>query len=172
MRMVISFATLWACLIIESTVFQIPPINVVQPDFILVSLIVLALVRGARYAMVFGVLIGLVQDAVFSTFLGLNAFTYGVIAYFAGAAFSQFLHRNVAVTFLITVIATAIQEWFTFGLMRMFEATAYTWQTVLVHSLWQMIQNGLLLLLLYPILTRLFGLKTKPRYPQGKPESS
>lgn len=172
MKNVLAFILLWACLLIQSTIFQITPINVIQPNFILVMLIGVALARGPKSAMFLGVLIGLVQDAVFGSFLGLNAFTYGVLGYFSGAWFAQFLHRNIAVTFLITVIATFIQQWFTFGLTRMFDATAYTWSGVMAHSLSEMIQNGLLLLLLYPAILRLFGVRTRSAYAKQSTEAS
>lgn len=164
MRQIIAFFTLWAALIVQSTIFQVPPVNVVQPNFILVALIVLALAQGARTALVLGIMIGLVQDAVFGSFLGLNAFTYGVLGYFAASAFSQFLHKNITITFLVTLAATFIQQWFTFGLTRMFDVTAHSWRMVTADSLWQMMQNGVLLLLLYPVFIRLFGLKTKSGY--------
>lgn len=171
MKNVIAFLILWLGLLIQSTLFQIPPFDVIQPNFILVTLVVIALANGPKSAMVLGVLIGLFQDAVFGSFLGLNAFTYGVIGYFGGAWFSQFLHRNVAVTFLLTVIATFVQQWLTFGLTRMFDATLYSLRGITAHSISEMIQNGVLLLLLYPLLIRLFGRKNKPPFSRSARDS-
>ncbi|MCL6446514.1 MAG: rod shape-determining protein MreD, partial [Alicyclobacillus sp.] len=93
--------------------------------------------------------------------LGLYAFIYGVLAYFAATAFTQFLHRNVAITFLVTVVCTFLQTWMSFGMTRLFDVTAYSWHVVLSRSLWQMIVNGITLLVLYPWLTKL--LRSRPR---------
>ncbi|MBX5437205.1 MAG: rod shape-determining protein MreD [Alicyclobacillaceae bacterium] len=164
MKNALAFVLLWAGLILESTLFEIPPVKLVHPDLVLVCLVVISLTRGARAALMMGVLIGLLQDASFGAFLGLNAFTYGVLGYFAAAAFAQFLQRNLALTFLVTIVCTFVEEWLTFGLTRMFNVTGYAWRTVLAHSLWQMIVNGIVLLLLYSPLVRWLSERPRGRY--------
>ncbi len=81
-----------------------------------------------------------------------NAFTYGVIAYFAATIFQQFLHRSLALTFFLTVCFTFVEKWMTYGLTRLFDVTAYRADAVLRQSLQEMIVNGVFLLLLYPLL--------------------
>ncbi|MDQ0188320.1 rod shape-determining protein MreD [Alicyclobacillus cycloheptanicus] len=164
MRNVIAFFVLWLALIIQSTLFQIPPIRVLQPNLVLVVLMVAAMTRGPRAAMVLGVLIGLIQDVMFSSFVGLNAFTYGVIGYFAAATFSQFLQRNFSIAFMITVVFTFIQMWITFGMTRLFNVTGFSWNTVLADSLSEMIQNGIALLVFYRPLVAWFTGKPRGRY--------
>ncbi|MCL6598479.1 MAG: rod shape-determining protein MreD [Alicyclobacillus macrosporangiidus] len=154
MRNAIAFALLWLALILQSTWFQIPPLHEIQPDFVLVVLTVAALTRGPRPALVMGVLIGVIQDANYGSFLGLYAFAYGVVGYFSAVFFSQFLQRNVALTFVVTVCATFLFEWLTYGMTRLFGVTAYTWQVALALTLQQMIIDGVTLLVLYPILVR------------------
>jgi len=164
MKNVLSFLLLWLGLIIQCTVFQIPPFNVVNPDFVLVTLIVVALIRGPKTALLCGILIGIVQDVSFGSFIGLNAFAYGVVGYFSAAAFSQFLHKNVAITFLVTVAFTFIHVWITYGMTRMFDVTAYSWRYVLSHALAQMMMNGVLLLLLYAPVKKWIQPKSQGRY--------
>ncbi|MCL6548642.1 MAG: rod shape-determining protein MreD [Alicyclobacillus sp.] len=164
MRNLVAFVTLWASLVIQSTAFQIPPLHLVQPNLVLVVLVLVSLTRGARAALVLGVLVGFIQDAAFGEFLGLNAFTYGIVGYFAATAFAQFLHRNLALTFLVTVVCTFVQEWMTFGMTRMFNVTGYSWNTVLAHCLWQMIINGVTLLILYSPLVRWLSSRPRSRY--------
>ncbi|MCF8563555.1 rod shape-determining protein MreD [Alicyclobacillus tolerans] len=171
MRNAVALVVLWLALVIQSTVFQIPPINVVQPNLVLVVLMVTALARGPAVALLLGVAVGFIQDVVYGSFIGLNAFTYGVIGYFAASFFAQFLHKNISITFLVTIITTFIQDWMTFGLTRMFGVTAYSWHTVFTNSLWQMIVNGITLLVVYPWLTRLFIAKSRGRYSQDGQES-
>ncbi len=168
MRVAIAFFALWAGLVLESTVFQISPFSIFHPNFTLVVLVLVALARGPKSALILGVVIGLGQDVNFGQFIGLNAFTYGVVGYFAATAFMQFLHRNIAITFLITVIFTFIQVWITYGLTRMFDVTAYSGTVVMTKSLWQMIVNGIVVLLLYPWLPKWFADKAGTKYGEGE----
>jgi rod shape-determining protein MreD len=87
-----------------------------------------------------------------------------VVGYFSAAAFVQFLHRNIAITFLVTVSFTFVYEWMTYGLTRLFDVTAFGWRTVLSTSLESMIVNGVLLLLLYPLLTKWFTGRSRRKY--------
>jgi rod shape-determining protein MreD len=166
MRNVIAFGWLWLGLIIQTTLFQVPPINVIQPNFVLVVLVIIALSRGTRASLVLGILIGFVQDVNYGSFIGLNAFAFGVIGYFAAATFAQFLHRNVVLTFLIAIVCTFIFEWITFGMTRLFGVTAFSWHGVLTMTFGQMIVNGITLLVLYPLLIKTLTSRPQPRYRQ------
>ena len=172
MKNVLAFLLLWLGLIVHSTLFQIPPLNVVQPDLVMVLLIIIALTRGPRAALVLGILIGLVQDMVFGSFLGLYAFTYGVVGYFAATAFAQFLQRNVAITFLVTIVFTFLQNWVTYGIASLFGLTSLPWATVLADSLAQMIVNGIALLLLYSPVGKLLFEAHRGRYREDGSDAS
>lgn len=164
MRLAIAFLLLWVGLILEATLFQIPPFNVIHPGFVLVILVLIALMRGPNTAVIFAIVIGLIQDICYGSFIGLNAFSYGMVAYFSGALFSQFLHRNLVITFLATVVLTFSHTWLTFGLTRLFDVTADRPAFVLSQSLMTMLINGLLVLMLYPLLTQLFLRHRRNRY--------
>ncbi|MFB5191107.1 rod shape-determining protein MreD [Alicyclobacillus fastidiosus] len=164
MKLAITFLMLWVGLILEATLFQIPPMNVVHPGFVLVLLVLIALMRGPNTAVVMAVMIGLVEDISYGSFIGLNAFSYGLVAYFSGAVFGQFLHRNLAVTFIDTLIMTFMYTWITYGLTRLFDVTADRPMFVLQQSLITMMINGLLVLMLYPLVTKLFSQGKRNRY--------
>ncbi|QQE81306.1 rod shape-determining protein MreD [Alicyclobacillus sp. SO9] len=164
MRNIIAFLLLWLGLVIESSLFQIPPLDTIQPNLVLIILMVVSVTRGPRTALVLGVLIGLVQDVDFGSFIGIDAFTYGFIAYFAATVLSQFLQRNIAITFLFTVVFTFVQEWMTFGFTRLFDITGFAWNTAMTQTVWQMMVNGVFLLLLYPLLTKLLVPPEKRSY--------
>ncbi len=172
MKILVAFLTLWVGLILEATIFQIPPMNVIHPNLVLVVLILVALTRGPKTALVLGVIIGLVQDVDYGQFIGLNAFAFGVVGYFAGTAFTQFLHRNVAITFLITVIFTFLHVWITYGMTRMFDVTAYSGTVVLAKSLWQMIVNGIVVLMFYPWMVKWFTDRARSKYADVDGESA
>ncbi|GEO25826.1 rod shape-determining protein MreD [Alicyclobacillus acidoterrestris] len=164
MKLTIAFLMLWVGLILEATVFQIPPMNAIHPGFVLVILVLIALMRGPNTAVVMAVLIGLIEDISYGSFIGLNAFSYGLIAYFSGALFGQFLHRNLAVTFIDTLMMTFVYTWITYGLTRLFDVTADRPIFVFQQSLVSMMVNGLLVLMLYPLVTRLFTNHKRNRY--------
>lgn len=157
MRILLAFLSAWIGLILESTVFQIPPMNAIHPGFVLVIIVLIALIQGTRMSIVMAIAIGLIQDICYGSFIGLNAFSYGVVAYFAGAVFSQFLNKNLAVTFMTTLSLTFTQTWMTYGLTRLFEVTADRPVYVLSESLVAMLLNGILILMLYPIMNKLLA---------------
>jgi len=164
MKNLICLAMLWLSLIVESTVFQVPPMKTIQPDLVLVCIVLVALVRGPRTGLILGICIGFIQDVNFASFIGLSAFLYGVVGYFSGAAFQQFLHKNLPITLFVTVFFTFVVQWVSYGLTRMFGVTAYSWQTVLSHSLFETIVNGVALVLLYPWCISLFTDRVKRKY--------
>ncbi|GGI96244.1 hypothetical protein GCM10010885_02360 [Alicyclobacillus cellulosilyticus] len=164
MRNVLAFAILWLALIVQSTLFQVQPLRLVQPNLVLVTLCFVALARGVRPALVLGVLIGFIQDFDYGTFVGLYAFAYGLTGYFAAAMFAQFLQRNVALTFLVAIGQTFAFDWVTYGITRLFDMTTSGWRPVLAHSLWDMLVDGICTLLLYPLLTRWFTARGGSRY--------
>ncbi|GMA52359.1 hypothetical protein GCM10025857_37160 [Alicyclobacillus contaminans] len=164
MKNVIAFLFLWLGLIIQSTLFQVPPIRLIQPNFVLVLLVLTAVTRGARVALVLGVVVGFIQDVDYGSFLGLNAFVYGLIGYFAAAVVAQFMQRNVPLTMLVTVVCTFVQNWLSYGLTRLFDITAYSAHAVLSFALEQMVINGVLLLFLYPLAMRTLVDRGQKRY--------
>lgn len=170
MRLAGAFVAMWIGLILEATIFQIPPFDAIHPGFVLVILVLLALMRGPNTAVLFAIAIGLIQDICYGSFIGLNAFSYGVIAYFAGALFSQFLHRNLAITFLTTLVLTFFHTWITYGLTRLFDVTADRPTFVLSESLVTMMMNGILVLILYPLSIRLLTRQGYSRYDSSTTE--
>lgn len=164
MKALIAFVSLWVGLVLQATLFEIPPMDAIHPDFVLVILILLALFRGPNLAMVFGIAIGLVQDICYGPFIGLNAFAYGVTAYFAAAVFGQFMQKNLAIAFLTTMGLSFVHSWLTYGFMRLFELTSDSFQFALSASLQSMIVNGLVALVLYPLYSSLFNRPKRRRY--------
>lgn len=164
MKASIAFASLWMGLILQATLFEIPPMDAIHPDFVLVILVLLALFRGANLAMMFGIAIGLIQDVCYGPFIGLNAFAYGVTAYVAAAVFGQFMQKNLAIAFLTTMGLSFVHSWLTYGFMRLFEVTSDSVQYALSASLQSMIVNGVVALALYPVYRALFNRPRRRRY--------
>jgi len=164
MRNLLAFVCLWFGLILQATVFEVPPLSLVQPNIVIVLLILIALTRGPRVALILGVVTGFIQDVNYSSVIGLNAFAYGFVGYFAGAVLAQFIQRSISMAFIICVVCTFIYDWMTYGMTRLFDVTSYSWRGVMSVSLEQMMLNGILLLVLYPLCIRWFTNKSGHRY--------
>lgn len=120
--------------------------------------------RGPNAAVLFAIAIGLIQDICYGSFIGLNAFAYGVVAYFAAAVFGQFMQRNLAVTFFTTIVLTFVHLWIAYGLTRLFAVTADSPSYVLTQSMVSMMINGIVALMLYPAFVRLLARPRHSRY--------
>ncbi|MBX6352886.1 MAG: rod shape-determining protein MreD [Thermoflavifilum sp.] len=167
MSAVKAFLCVWLALVVDATWFQLPGIQGAAPNLVLVTLVILASVQGARRALIMGVLVGLIEDAVYGPFLGLDSLAYGAVGYFAAVLVEQFLHRNLLVTFLATCVLTFAQEWFDAGLTYMLGMAALGLRSVLAASLWHMLVNGLALLVLYPLLRVWLTPRRRSRYSDG-----
>jgi rod shape-determining protein MreD len=159
-----AFGLAWAALLLNATWFQIAGLRSVAPNLVLVVLVCVAVAQGSRNALLVGALIGFVEDVVYGPFLGLSTFTYGAVGYFASVLAEQFLQRNLLITFLVTSVLTFAQEWFDYGLTQMLGVTALSARLELAQSLWDVVMNGVALLLLYPVLLKWLQPKKRSRY--------
>jgi rod shape-determining protein MreD len=149
MRGVLIFLALWIALILESTLFQIPPMTSIHPDIVVVLLMYIAMVLGVRQVVLYGFAIGLVEDVVYGRFIGLYAFTYALIGYFAGLLFRMFFQKSIVILLLIVLGATGVFELITVGISGLYEVSDFTLVTVLEYTVRTMIFNGVLALLIY-----------------------
>ncbi len=171
MKNLLAFVILWTALLIQSAIFAAIPGHWPRPDLVLVVLVMVSLIRGPRVSLLLGVLIGGIVDVNYNSFIGMNAFAYGFIGYFAAVILQQFLHRNIAVTFLVVVSCTFIFDWMTYGMTRILAVSSLPLQSVMTHTLAEMIVNGVCLLLLYSGLARWLSDKPKHRYGGPKVDS-
>ncbi|QSO53298.1 rod shape-determining protein MreD [Alicyclobacillus curvatus] len=164
MKNVLAFFLLWIGLTLQATVLQIPPLSAIQLNFDVVLLVLIAMTRGPRVALVLGIAIGFIEDVNYGAFIGLNAFAYGFIGYLAGTILSQLISRSVVSTFLVSLCCTFVYNWLTYGMTRLFDVTSYSWVGVMSVSIEQMMLNGVLTLILYPFAMRWFTNQEKRRY--------
>jgi rod shape-determining protein MreD len=171
MNLLKAFVLAWMALLLDATWFQVPGLRSVAPNLVLVVLVCVAVAQGSRNALIVGAMVGLVEDAVYGPFVGLNGFTYGAVGYFAAVIAEQFLHRNLLIAFLITCLLTFAQEWFDEGLTQMLGVASLSFQMAMAQSLWHMLMNGIALLLLFPILMRWLRPKQRSRYAESPEET-
>ncbi|RIV29166.1 rod shape-determining protein MreD [Alicyclobacillaceae bacterium I2511] len=171
MKNLLAFIFLWTALLVQVAVFAAVPGHWPRPDLVLVVLVMVSLLRGPRVSLILGVVIGAIVDVNYNSFIGMDAFAYGFIGYFAAVLLQQFLHRNIAVTFLVLVSCTFIFDWMTYGMTRLLAVSSLTLQSVMTHTIAGMIVNGVCLLLLYSGLVRWLSNKPKQRYGEAGSDS-
>ncbi|NLJ78748.1 MAG: rod shape-determining protein MreD [Tissierellia bacterium] len=92
--------------ILETTLF--PHFNVfrILPNMGLVIVVSVAILRDRKTGSIVGLTVGLLQDTIFSGVIGINAFIYFFLGYFAGMAGSKLSRDNVLTPFILTLGST------------------------------------------------------------------
>jgi len=157
MHPILIMLTMMGMMVIQSTVLQVQPFSFVAPNICFVMLLFVSVNRGPMTALYIGLATGLIQDILFGTYLGPNAFTYAAIGYFAGATFRGYWARNLVIVVLIMLGYTVLQELTLYGLSRLFGYAHADLTAAFTHALRMMIWNGILALLLYTPSMRLLG---------------
>jgi rod shape-determining protein MreD len=160
MHPAILFILLMGLTIIESTVFSIPPLNFFHPQLTIVTVMLIALFRGPSMALILGVLIGLVRDIVYGTFIGMEMFTMGLVGYFSGSTFRLFLRRHLVLVVMTVIAFTAVYNVVTYGISVLFAQKKADISVVLVESIRMMIMNGIITLFLYVPASKYLPLRT------------
>lgn len=150
------FVVLLIGFMIQGTVFQVQPFNAVQPTLTVILILLIAFFRGGSLSLVLGLLLGLVQDIVYGSFIGMHSFSLAVVGYFSGSTFRMFLHRSFLL-FMMTLLGYSfVYEVLNYGIARLFGSMRIDFSLVVAHSMRTMIFNGILAFFLYPLAARYF----------------
>lgn len=93
-------------LILQSTIFPLFEVLGKVPNTALIIVVVLALAKGRFYGGLFGLLIGLLQDVIFSMTIGVNAIIFFFAGYFIGYVEDTFARESVINVIIFTALAT------------------------------------------------------------------
>lgn len=108
--------------IFQSTILPYFEIFRVVPNTALIIVVVLALAKGKYYGGIYGLIIGLIQDIMYSTVIGINAFILFFAGYFIGFVEDTFARDNIlnpiAFTALTTVYYNILYSLFLYFLSR------------------------------------------------------
>jgi rod shape-determining protein MreD len=157
MHPVLILLTMMVALVIQSTVLQVQPFSFITPNLVLVLLLYVSMMRGSLTALYTGLLIGLTQDILFGTYLGLYAYTYATIGYFAGTTFRTYWSRQLVMAILIMLGYSFLAELTAYGLSRLFGYAHVGLMAAVTHTIRIVIWNGILALLLYVPTVRLLA---------------
>lgn len=106
MKIFLIILTIIINLIIQSTILPYFEIFGVVPNTALIIVVVLALGKGKYYGGIFGLIIGLLQDVIFSVTIGVNGVIFFFIGYLIGFVEDTFARDNIANPIILTALAT------------------------------------------------------------------
>lgn len=143
-------------IIFQSTLLPYFSIFGILPNTALILIIIVALLKGKYFGAFFALIMGLIQDILFSSVIGVNALIYFIIGYLIGLSRksldteNNFIH--VIFTIITTVFYNSIYALFLFFLSRDLDS-----QIVLknIFSL-EILYNTILVLVIYKPLSKIF----------------
>lgn len=144
-------------LLFQSTFLQYFEIFGIVPNTALIIVVVLALAKGKNHGGIFGLIIGLLQDIIFSMTIGVNAIIFFFIGYFIGFVEDTFARDNVINPIIFTGLATIFYN-IMFSLFMYFLSRNITFIAAVksVFSL-EVIYNCLVSIIIYKIFYVLFS---------------
>jgi len=86
-----------------------PALNLI-PDFILIYVVIRAVIYGAKDAMIYGAVGGLLQDVFITSFIGLFTTVKTAVAFLAALLSGRFFPENLLIPPLAVFLATIVHE--------------------------------------------------------------
>lgn len=125
----------------------------ITPDLSLVYIVCTALFWGEEYGLATGFSLGMLQDLLFSSFLGKYTFIYIIIGYVSGVIRHNFFHENVEVAVIMTAVFTLLSH-----IYQMFIEIIYGMQInylSIFFSGFIIIYNSIICIFIYYLLKKL-----------------
>lgn len=130
------------------------------PNTALVLTVIIAILRGKYYGLFFGLAIGLVQDILFGTVIGINAFLYSMIGYSIGLIQNILNTENMIVPTLFSSIATIVYN-FLYAIFIYFLSREITFSILIKKTFSiEIILNFLVSIVIYKLLSKVFKVPT------------
>ena len=156
MTILLIFLMIILNLVIQSTLIPYIGVFGVVPNTALVIVVIIALRKGRVYGSIFGLLAGLLQDVLFSAVIGVNGLILFFIGYYVGFAANAFTRETAVNPFIFSALGTIFYN-MVFSLMQFFLSRDITFiQAVRSVFSVEVIYNGLVAVILFKILQRLF----------------
>lgn len=156
-------------IIILNTIFQttiLPYFTIFGylPNTALIFTVIIAILRGKYYGILFGLAIGIIQDTLFGTVIGVNALLYSMIGYSIGIVKNVLNTENIIVPTFFTVMATIAYN-FLYAIVIYFLSREITLYAMIKNTFSiEIILNLLISMTIYKLLSKIF---TVPRLKFG-----
>lgn len=142
--------------IFQSTILPGLSLFGVVPNTGLIIVVLISLLRGKRIGSIAGLLIGLLQDIIFSTVIGVNGIIFFFIGYIIGMNEGKLAKDNILIPVFITFLATLsyhlLYYLFMFFLGHSINFSIFFKKVVLL----EMLYNSLLSILFYKLFNKIF----------------
>lgn len=142
--------------IFQSTILPRLSLFGVVPNTGLIIVVLISLLKGKGIGSIVGLLIGLLQDIIFSTVIGVNGIIYFFIAYIIGVNEGKLTKDNMLIPIFITFLSTLsyhlLYYVFMFFLGHSINFSIFFKKVVLLETLY----NSILSILFYKFFNRIF----------------
>jgi rod shape-determining protein MreD len=150
-------------LVIQATIIPFFPIMGIVPNTALVLIVVLALKVGRVKGAIFGLIAGLLQDILFASTIGINAFILFFIGYSIGFAEDSFSRENIINPIIFTVLATVLYN-FAYSLFLFFLSREVAFMDAVKNIFSIEIIYNALFAIIYGYLVQIIFAKPKIRF--------
>lgn len=137
-------------ILLQTTFFDYIKILGVKPDLILVIAVIYALHNKEKRGGVFGLSVGLVQDIIIGSYIGMNGLTKGVTSYIVCHMEQKIYKENIIIPIFTVFGASVFHDTLIFILMSLFNIKASLSTAFLGIILPTAIYNCLLVPVIYP----------------------
>ncbi|MCQ4923716.1 rod shape-determining protein MreD [Tissierella carlieri] len=140
----------------------LPYINIlgVVPNTALLIVISIALYKGRFYGGFVGLVIGIVQDIVFSPVIGVNAFIYFFAGYLVGLVENKLTKENIFIPILFSILGTIYYNFsyyvFMFFLSKNIPFLSFAKDILVIETIY----NCVLSIPIYKIFSKIFVVPT------------
>lgn len=156
MTIIILVLVLVLNLLLQSAIIPYISIFGVVPNTALLIVIAISLLKGKYYGGFMGLIIGLLQDIIFSPIIGVNAFIYFFAGYLIGLIENRLSRENVFIPLIFSIAGTIYYNFvyyvFMFFLARDIPFLSFARDIMIV----EIIYNGILSIPIYMIFSRIF----------------
>jgi len=157
-RIVISSLIVLVNIVIQSTIFPYIRIYDIQPNSMLIIVVIYGILRGDVEGGIFGFFSGLLVDVFFAKYIGLNALLGMLVGYFCGKPFRDFNYENYILPVVSVAVATLLYN-FAFYFINYFfkgelDYVYYLYKIILPETIYNVV-------LCVPLYTLIFFINQK-----------
>lgn len=107
---------------------------ILVPRFVIVHLIFIAIYVNKKQAIMYGIIFGLLYDMFYIDIIGLYAFLYPLICFFA-ASIIRILYKNIVTVMIVTILLIGLLELFSYGFASLIMITSISFNEFLTSRL-------------------------------------
>jgi rod shape-determining protein MreD len=156
MKTLLTASVIFVTLFIQTTVFDFFTLRGIKPDLAIIVIIYFALFHGLSATIGTSLTLGLSQDILSGGVIGLNILTKCLTGYLFSLIGRQIVLANPINQALMVFSASLLDGWLTFCILKLTPLTTPGGNVWLRLILPQAVYNGLICLILIPLLVRLY----------------